>query len=1123
MRHEGKQVAGHHVEAGAGGPDEDTFVLPAAWVRLVEPRRGGAARAVPAPAPGVVERAQQRIAAGQDWIESVLTSPRTDPALARAARAYLAGEPDPVGAAAVAGMLPSSWQDEGYETSTFADAWAVRHGLAFAARAALEIFDVEVTWRQQGSVRSEQVLRFRAPTAQLHAHAVRPPANRVRALLATADEDAYREAVAALADCRTTPRRRVVAAFLAPGTPGWADACLAEEPGHGDGRPALWWMLLAALDRPEQLDRLGPLTRLHWISWSVDPVATLADGIGAACVPLLGPVLDHTSRSEQLRDLAAAVVQFPTDDAFRLLLDRREQKPVRPALQEAMRRYPVRAVRLLAAAALADDPGAATARQLLRTQLALNPAALPEVLPQLDEQSAELVHSLDGSRGRVAAATPEALPPLLLSPPWTRPRTSRRARVLDGLQPDGTAQLVWLPGEQQSWAGTEAPAWQYPAATDWAAEAADAFRNRDSLWWAGRLLMQGPVEVLTPWLTGWRPTELRRGQEQLRPVVARYGLAALPMAAAVAAAQPGTLAPLLLPFLDVAAARVMADCLVRLKSMQQTARSWFDRHGVPAALLLIPDAVGPAGRARDAAEQALRLVAGSAGRETVLTAVVGRYGEQAAEIAAEALATDPLESALPARMPVLPGWAHPAVLPQLLLHSGEALPDEAVRHVLTVLALSKQRDPYPGLAVVLETCRADSLAAFGWALFEEWRQASMPGGESWALHALGPLGDDDTARRLTPVLRDWPGQGAHHRAVEGLTVLAEIGSDSALLHLHTIAQRVRFKALKLRAQERIAEVAEGLGLTGEQLSDRLVPDLGLDPDGTTVVDYGPRRFTVGFDEQLRPFVLAADGRRLKDLPAPNAGDDPVLAPAERKRFVALKKEVRAVGADQVRRLEAAMVTRRGVTAAEFRELFVGHPLVGPLVRRLVWHAAGTDFRVTGDHRLTRLDGTEFALPEDATVGLPHPLELGGPAVAAWSRLFADVPQPFPQLDRPVHRLTPEESATDRLDRFEGSTVPVGRVLGLTKRGWQRGEPQDNGVECWISKRLGEGCHLVIDLDEGIAVGNLDVYPDQTFRTVWLGSAPGYHWADRHHPLRFGDLDPVAASELLADLEAVTAG
>ncbi|MFJ2579273.1 DUF4132 domain-containing protein [Kitasatospora aureofaciens] len=1110
-------------------PDEDTFVLPAAWRKHVQPRRGGVVRAVTAPSPDAERRGAQRIASERDWIENVLAAPHADPTLVRAAGAYLAGEADPLGAAVVSGLLPPMWRTGDTVETPFPDAWVAQHGLAFAARAVVELVEVEVGWQQRGGSRTDPRLRFRGPTEHIPQHVVQAPADRVRALLAAADEATYKETVAALATCRTTPHRRVLAAYLAPGTPGWADDCIDDEPGYGDDGRYLRSLLLHSLDDPGQVERLGPAPDVMWNSWSVGLIGTLADGLGTACVPFLGRAIEKAYGSHQLRGTASAVAHFPTDDAFRLLVARLDDKHARPGLQEAMQRFPARATRLLAEAASGEGKNATAARQLLNTHVLMNRAHLPELLAQLGEAAAELVRSLDGIRERVAEAAPEAVPAVLVSPPWTRKRTARKPRVLDIPQPDDAPQLAWLAGERERWARVDSEGWEYPESTDWAGEARKVLSNHlPSLWYAAPLLVQGPAEVLAPWVEKWQPTSLYGGLEFLRPVVAKYGPAALPMAVSVALAKPANYAPLLLPFLDGDVARIMADGLVRLKSLQPTARSWFARHGIPAAPLLVPGAVGPAGPERTAAEHALRLVAADGGTDAVLAAVTARYGDEAAAIVAEALATDPLENALPAKMPVLPAWVQPAVLPQLLLAEGGALPEEAVRHVLTMLALSKPADPYPGLAVVVEACRADSLAAFAWALFEEWRQAGMPAKESWTLHALGFLGDDGTVRRLTPILRDWPGQGAHHRAVEGLGVLAGIGSDVALLHLHAIAQRVKFKALKERAQEKIAEVAEGLGLTGEQLSDRLVPDLGLDADGTTVVDYGPRRFTVGFDEQLRPFVLDADGKRRKDLPAPGVRDDQELAPAERKRFVALKKDVRAIAADQIRRLEAAMVAGRSWTAAEFRELFVRHPLVQHLVRRLVWFADGAGgvtaaFRVAEDGAFADVDGGGFVLAEDAAVRLPHPLHLGG-AVTAWSKLFADheILQPFPQLGRAVRQVSPEEAAANQLHRFEGCTVPVGRLLGLTKRGWERGEPRDAGIERWFSKKLADGCYLVIQLNDGICVGALDVFPDQTFETVWLAPAPGdYRWSHRY-PQTFGDLDAVVVSELLVDLEEVTA-
>ncbi|MCP9948566.1 DUF4132 domain-containing protein [Actinomadura madurae] len=294
------------------------------------------------------------------------------------------------------------------------------------------------------------------------------------------------------------------------------------------------------------------------------------------------------------------------------------------------------------------------------------------------------------------------------------------------------------------------------------------------------------------------------------------------------------------------------------------------------------------------------------------------------------------------------------------------------------------------------------------------------------------------------------------------------------------------------------------------------------------LDYGQRRFVVGFDEQLRPFVSDESGKRRKALPKPGAKDDPDLAPAAYKAYSTLKKDVRTVAADQLRRLETCMVTRRRWPVREFEELLAGHPLVRHIVRRLVWLAcdgdgdATTEFRVAEDGTYADVDDDVLTLAGSAAVGVAHPVDLDG-SLGAWSEVFADyeILQPFPQLGRAVHRLADEERADGRLPRFEGLTVPVGKVLGLTSRGWERGTPQDAGVECWISRRLPGDRYLAIDLDPGIAVGAVDALPDQTLRAVALTRRPDQLWMGGGPTASFADLDPVTASEILADLATLT--
>ncbi|MDR3036001.1 MAG: WGR domain-containing protein, partial [Kitasatospora sp.] len=591
-----RAAAAAPVGGGEGGgvrelPDEDAFVMPAAWWKAVLPRRAGRIPEVAWPGPEALERERRRIDGRRQWVERVLDAPASEPELVRAARAYLDGAPDVLGAVAVASVLPAPWQADAEEKALFADVWTARHGLPFAVRAVLERHTVETSYLQSGSDISDISLRRRITRPSHYRQDSRPIESQLRALLAAAPEPEYREALAAAAEHRGTPRHRALACYLAPNVPGWLAECLADMPGYGDERAELQTLLLHALDDPAQVEPAGADLQRVWRAWPVTLVATLAESVGTAFVPLLREAFEQAHDATEARELAAVLAQLPTDAAFRLLLARLEDKQVRPVLQEALQRYPVRAVRLLAEAAARDGRAAATARRLLDTHVLLHRELLPQILPRLDAAAAALVAELDGARPQAPEAAPEALPPLLAAPPWTRPRTRRKARVVEGLRPDEGLELAWRAGEREGWARFEFAGWQYPADTDWAAEAKDGLEHHN-LWYPVRLLVQGPPEVLAPLLAEWRPADLWGGSEYLPPVVAKYGPAALPMALHAAGAKPGVLSSLLLPFREVRAARLLADGLVRLKSVHATARSWFARHGVAGALLLVPDAVG---------------------------------------------------------------------------------------------------------------------------------------------------------------------------------------------------------------------------------------------------------------------------------------------------------------------------------------------------------------------------------------------------------------------------------------------------------------------------------------------------------------------------------------------------
>ncbi|EPU4955217.1 TPA: WGR and DUF4132 domain-containing protein [Escherichia coli] len=580
-------------------------------------------------------------------------------------------------------------------------------------------------------------------------------------------------------------------------------------------------------------------------------------------------------------------------------------------------------------------------------------------------------------------------------------------------------------------------------------------------------------------------------------------------------------------------APAVARAFNKLKTLRQDARSWLLKYPQHAITGLLPAALGKTGEAQDNARAALRMLTEN-GHQPLLQEIARRYNQPEVTDAVNAiLALDPLDNH-PTKIPTLPTFYQPSLWTRPLLKANaQSLPDSALLHLGEMLRFPQEEALYPGLLQVKDACTTDSLAEFAWDLFTAWQTAGAPSKESWAFTALGVLGNDDTARKLTPLIRAWPGESQHKRATVGLDILAAIGSDIALMQLNGIAQKLKFKALQERAKEKIANIAESRELTVAELEDRLAPDLGLDDNGSLLLDFGPRQFTVSFDETLKPFVRDASGSRLKDLPKPNKSDDELQANNAVNLYKLLKKDARTVAAQQVARLESAMCLRRRWSPENFQLFLVEHPLVRHLTRRLIWGVYSAEnqllacFRVAEDNSYSTADDDLFTLPEgDISIGIPHVLEISPTDAAAFGQLFADYEllPPFRQLDRNSYALTEAERNASELTRWAGRKCPSGRVMGLANKGWMRGEPQDGGWIGWMIKPLGRWS-LIMEIDEGFAVGMspAELSAEQLLSKLWLweGKAESYGWGSNStQEAQFSVLDAITASKLINDIEAL---
>ena len=312
---------------------------------------------------------------------------------------------------------------------------------------------------------------------------------------------------------------------------------------------------------------------------------------------------------------------------------------------------------------------------------------------------------------------------------------------------------------------------------------------------------------------------------------------------------------------------------------------------------------------------------------------------------------------------------------------------------------------YSGLEQLKTFCQPQT-AAFAWDLFTAWQQAGAPAKDNWAFLALSLFGDESTARDLTTQILAWPQEGKSARAVSGLNILTLMNNDMALIQLHHISQRAKSRPLRDNAAEFLQVVAENRGLSQEELADRLVPTLGLDDPQALSFDFGPRQFTVHFDENLNPVIFDQQNVRQKSVPRLRADDDQLKAPEALARLKGLKKDATQVSKNLLPRLETALRTTRRWSLADFHSLFVNHPFTRLVTQRLIWGVYPANeprcllkaFRVAAEGEFCNAQDEPIDLPADALIGIAHPLEMTAEMRSEFAQLFADyeIMPPFRQ-------------------------------------------------------------------------------------------------------------------------------
>ncbi len=487
-------------------------------------------------------------------------------------------------------------------------------------------------------------------------------------------------------------------------------------------------------------------------------------------------------------------------------------------------------------------------------------------------------------------------------------------------------------------------------------------------------------------------------------------------------------------------------------------------------------------------------------------------------------------------------WAYESAFPEVHFTGEDAdkLADETYMQAILLGYNDMVAPKYnKRVAALTDKLNKAELALYMNELYDRWIEAGAEAKKKWVLYVTAIYGGADMVVKLQKQINDWAGNSRGAIAAEAVKSMALNDSPTALLVVDGIARKYKYKQVKTAAGDALTFAANELGLTREELADRIVPDLGFNENMERIFDYGERQFKVYITPALEVEIYDENDKKLKNMPAPGKKDDEAKAAEAYAEFKQMKKQMKTTVSNQKLRLEYALTVNRKWKAADWKKLFVQNPIMHQFAISLIWGVYENDelsdtFRYMEDGTFNTVEEDEYELPEAAIIGLVHPVELDDEVKSQWQEQLSDyeITQSIEQLSRPIYRITDAEKKEKALTRVAGKLLnPLslsGKLIGM---GWAKGPAMDGGVFCKYVRddadcKLGVelyfsgayiGDYASIDEDDITVYDALIYNPD----TVKYDSKV---WGDvvKESALDLGDVPVRYFSEIVYQLEKATA-
>ncbi|MEM7230380.1 MAG: DUF4132 domain-containing protein, partial [Planctomycetota bacterium] len=435
-----------------------------------------------------------------------------------------------------------------------------------------------------------------------------------------------------------------------------------------------------------------------------------------------------------------------------------------------------------------------------------------------------------------------------------------------------------------------------------------------------------------------------------------------------------------------------------------------------------------------------------------------------------------------------------------------------------------------------------------WSVSEA--SADLVKGLLWATASLQP--DESLIRAISALglssQRKIAGVGPRCIKVTNAAVwaLSAIDHQLAIAQLAILRSRIRNRTTQKQIDKAMAAVAERLGVSEEEVSEIAVPTFGFDEVGvirTSLAGFTATLTITGTSSTTLQWIKP-DGKTQKSVPKAVKDEHA----EEVKELKAAAKDVEKYLPSQRDRLDRMHLRRKPWQFETWTERYLHQPIVGSLVRRLIWSITDGDrtYDATWDDSATALvdvHGSPIGdVSRDADVTLWHPIGKDTEQTLAWRSYFEEreIQQPFKQAHREIYVLTDAERTTRVYsNRFAAHIIKQHQFNALCAvRGWRNQlrlmvddeyEPATKDLpewgiraEFWI-EGIGDG-YGVDTTETGtyhfLATDQVRFYDIDALRLTAHAGGGGYGTYQQvaPDPLPIEDIPPLVLSEVLRDVD-----